>query len=403
MKVCVTGAGIISAIGVGVRATRLALLQGKSGVGSISHLATQHDELPVGEVAMTNGEMARMLNVGSPANKLRTVLLGIIAAKEAVSTARLSAEQLRVAAFINGTTVGGMDNTERHFGRILATNGDCPESSEMQYNDCGSATMQIAEQIGDFKFVTTTSTACSSAANAIIFGANLIKSGMVDVAVVGGSEALTRFHLNGFNTLMILDHAICRPFDKERNGINLGEGAAYLVLESENSARCRGARVMATLRGYGNACDAHHQTATSDNGEGPYLSMSKALDMANLQPSDIDYINAHGTGTPNNDLTEFCAMQRIWGEQMPPFSSTKPFTGHTTSAAGSIEAVICLLSLAHGFLPANMGFNTPLAQGCMPLAHVRQDVNINNVLTNSFGFGGNDSTLIFSKWLDYGG
>ena len=331
-RIFVTGCGIISALGVGTDATLRALLSCESGIGPLRHLATTHDEFPVGEVELSNSEMAEMLGVGYPEEGLRTVLLGIIAAREAVGHAGLTDVDIRNAAFINGTTVGGMDKTERHFKSVFDSETHSPDCVELKYNDCGYAGDLIADNIGRFTMVTTTSTACSSAANAIIMGANMIKAGLVDIVVAGGAEALTRFHLNGFNSLMILDRESCRPFDRDRAGINLGEGAAYIVIESERSARARGVDILAELSGYANTCDAFHQTASSENGEGPYLAMRKAMDMGRLTPADIDYINAHGTGTPNNDATELAAMHRIWDYALPEFSSTKSFTGHTTSA-----------------------------------------------------------------------
>lgn len=397
-KVFVTGAGIISALGVGKEATLQALLKGESGIGKITHIQTEHEEFPVGEVTLSNAEMSRMLNVGYPIDGLRTVLMGIVAAKEAVESAGLTYQELHRAAFISGTTVGGMDKTERHFKTVFDSNVETDDSFELKYNDCGYSTELIADSIGKFSLVTTTSTACSSAANAIILGANLIKAGVVDIAVVGGSEALTKFHLNGFNTLMILDKENCRPFDKERMGINLGEGAAYIILESEKSAEARGVTVLGELSGYANTCDAFHQTATSGNGEGAYLAMRRAMDMARLSPRDIDYINAHGTGTPNNDETELAAMQRIWDYELPKFSSTKAFTGHTTSASGSIEAVICLLALQHGFLPKNLGWHNPMKDDAIPVIDDVSCSDVKHIINNSFGFGGNDSTLIFSKY-----
>jgi 3-oxoacyl-[acyl-carrier-protein] synthase-1 len=396
-KVLVTGAGIISAIGVGVDATLQSLLRGVSGISKVTHLPTEHTEIPVGEVALSNAEMSQILKVGYPASELRTVLLGIVAAKEAVESAKLMPEDITKAAFISGTTVGGMDKTEQHIAPVIEgePTADC---KELRYNDCGYSTELIADSIGKFASVTTTSTACSSAANAIILGANMIKAGVVDVAVVGGSEALSKFHLNGFNTLMILDKERCRPFDEHRAGINLGEGAGYIVLESETSALRRNAPIIGVLSGYGNACDAFHQTASSDNGEGAYLAMNKALQMADLTPDKIDYINAHGTGTPNNDVTELAAMTRIWGDRLPQFSSTKAFTGHTTSASGSIEAVICLLAINHGFLPQNLGWQHAIQEHAIPVVELRTGIKVHNVVDNSFGFGGNDSSLIFSKY-----
>lgn len=397
-RIFVTGAGIISALGVGSEATLRSLMEGKTGIGRIRHLDTEHEEFPVGEVALSNADMSRMLDVGYPEDGIRTVLMGILAAKEAVAVAELSDEDLRKAAFISGTTVGGMDKTERHFKEILDTDAGTEESRELKYNDCGYSTELIADNIGRFNLVTTTSTACSSAANAIVLGANLIKSGVVDIVVAGGAEALTKFHLNGFNTLMILDKEICRPFDKNRAGINLGEGAAYIVLESERSAMARGVNILGVLSGYANTCDAFHQTASSENGEGAYLAMSRAIDMAGLTPGDIDYINAHGTGTPNNDETELAAMFRIWDKNLPRFSSTKAFIGHTTSASGAIEAVICLLALKTGFIPRNLGWKDPVREGAVPVIENIVDADMENIIDNSFGFGGNDSSLIFSKY-----
>ena len=195
---------------------------------------------------------------------------------------------------------------------------------------------------------------------------------------------------------MILDNRNCRPFDASRNGLNLGEGAAFLVLESAESAQRRGVKAQAILSGYGNACDAFHQTASSDEGEGAYRAMQEALQQAGLQPADIDYINAHGTGTSNNDLSESRAMRRLFGDNMPPVSSTKPFTGHTTSASGSIEAVFCILALQHGFIPVNLNWSQQMEDGITPV-HQPLRKELRHVLCNAFGFGGNDSSMLFTK------
>ena len=285
-----------------------------------------------------------------------------------------------------------MDLTERHYGSFF-------ESDEhlgcMKTHDCGSSTQQIARRFGLFDDSTTLSTACSSSANALMLGARLIESGQADIVVAGGTEALTRFHLNGFNALMILDREQCRPFDATRAGLNLGEGAAYVVLESETAARERGAEIQAWLSGSGNACDAFHQTASSDNGEGACLAMKQALEEAGLSPKDINYVNAHGTGTPNNDLSEGVALQRVFGTEMPPVSSTKSFTGHATSASGSIETVICLLAMQQGFIPANLGWQHPIEGGIIPTLG-QEGCRLRHIMCNSFGFGGNDTSLILS-------
>ena len=169
-----------------------------------------------------------------------------------------------------------------------------------------------------------------------------------------------------------------------------------MVVETEDSALQRKAPILAYIIGYGNACDAFHQTASSDDGEGAFLAMQQALSMAHIDPAQVDYINAHGTGTPNNDSSETAAMRRLFGEIVPPFSSTKAFTGHATSAAGGIELVISLLALQHGFIPANLHFQQAMENGMIPVCQTEQKV-LRNVLCNSFGFGGNDSSLLIAK------
>ena len=338
-----------------------------------------------------------MLRAEAPVSRMRTVMIGAIAAREAMADAGLSPDDLCDDVLINGTTVGGMDYTEKHFAEALQHDFEGESAQNLQYNDCGSATDLMASMCGPFRMVTTTSTACSSAANAMILGANMIKAGLADRVIAGGTEALSRFHFNGFNTLMILSSQPCTPFDRAHCGINLGEGAAYLVLESEESARRRGAKPLAVLSGYGNACDAFHQTATSENGEGPFLAMSKALKSAGLTPGDISYINTHGTGTPNNDDSELAAIKRIWPGKVPCYSSTKGFTAHTTSASGAIEAVISILALRHSFVPASLRCVNPTDPDHAPVTATMFDTKLTHVMNNSFGFGGNDSALIISK------
>ena len=392
-NIVITGEGIISAIGNDKAAVLQSLLDGRSGIVEMKHLHSSHHELPVGEVQLSNDEMKAMLALPIEEQTSRTSLMGMLAVRQALAEAQLpeTAPKNRRVVLISGTTVGGMDITEQYYDSFATSDEhlDC-----LKKHDCGSSTEEIAAMFG-ISECTTISTACSSAANALILGANLLKTGQADLVIAGGSEALTRFHLNGFNSLMILDHEPCRPFDAQRAGLNLGEGAAFVVMETEASARERGADIHAWLTGYGNACDAFHQTASSDNGEGAYRAMTEALEMAQLKPEDIDYVNAHGTGTPNNDLSESAALKRVFAEKMPLISSTKAFTGHTTSASGSIETVICLLAMQHHFVPANLRWEHQIPDGITPTTGVK-DVTLKHVVCNAFGFGGNDSSLILS-------
>ena len=375
----ITGAGVVSAVGCGRGETLDALRRGCSGIGPVRFLQTEEKAFPVGEVPLSDEEMAA--RSGASPDLSRTSLMGILALEEALAEAGL--KDHAGVPLIGGTTVGGMDRTERTF----------PVYSPL--HDCGASTDAIAAHFGGAPFATTLSTACSSAANAVIFGANLIRSGQAEIVAVGGSESLSDFHLHGFGSLMILDTAPCRPFDATRAGLNLGEGAAFLILESDASMKRRGSASLGVLSGFGNACDAFHQTASSENGEGAFLAMQKALRMAGLKPEDIDYVNAHGTGTPNNDASESAALKRVFGDAMPPVSSTKAFTGHTTSASGSIEAVFCLLALKHGFIPAQLNWTAADPACIVPSAG--GEASLNHILCNAFGFGGNDSSLLISR------
>ncbi len=391
-RIVVTGMGIVSALGIGKDAHLCALKEGKSGVGKVKYLATKHTDIPVGEVKMSDDELKSLLGISSDSVITRTPLLGRIAMEEAVKQSGIN-DTFRVA-FINGTTVGGMEKSERYYLDFF-------EGKNTEYiavHDCGAGTEMIAASFGRFDLMSTISTACSSAVNSIIVGGEMVRSGRVDAAIVGGAESLSKFHLNGFNTLMILDKDVCNPFDANRNGLNLGEGAAYIVIESEESAKSRNAEILCELSGYGNACDAFHQTASSPTGEGAYLAMKKALEDAGLVPEEIDYINAHGTGTGNNDLSESVSIKRIFGERVPYFSSTKSLTGHTTSAAGGIEAVISILALQNGIIPGCVRFENPIEEtGLIPVKKCMMQVELKHVMNNSFGFGGNDSSCIFSK------
>ena len=394
--VAITGMGIISAIGNNVQQNFDALLQGKSGITRIENIETIHREnIMVGEVKFTNDEMISQLKLSPENNYSRTALLGAIAAKEAVVNAGIEDIKEYKTGLISGTSVGGMDMTEKYFFDYL-TDKSCQKYIES--HPAGDSTEKIAEQLGIHEsIVTTISTACSSAANAIMLGARLIKSGKLDRVVVGGADCLSKFTINGFRTLMILSDSPNTPFDENRKGLNLGEAAAFLVLESNKVVQAKNKKVLAYLKGYGNANDAYHQTASSENGDGATLAMEKALKIAGLKPSEIDYINVHGTATGNNDLSEGRAILRVFGENVPSFSSTKAFTGHTLAAAGAIEAVYSVLALQNNLIFPNLNFGTKMKEfSLIPQTKIKNQP-INSVLSNSLGFGGNCSALVFSK------
>ncbi|PPL03738.1 beta-ketoacyl-[acyl-carrier-protein] synthase family protein [Parapedobacter indicus] len=397
VPIAVTGMGAISAIGNNVTENFRSLVDSKHGIAPIRQLDTWHRErLLAGEIHMDNAELYDRLQLSREAAYTRSTLLALMATKEAIETAAFKPGDGYRTGLISATTVGGMDATERYYDDYLVSEKN---RSFIQTHPCGYAAEQMGKYFGVSDFITTISTACSSAANAIMLGARMIRAGQLDRAIVGGTDCLSRFTINGFNSLMIYTDGHCKPFDENRNGLNLGEAAAYLVLEAPEVARKRMKSPIAYLTGYGNANDAFHQTASSDNGEGAYLAMRRALEVSGLNPRDIDYVNAHGTATPNNDLAEGNALLRIYGSAsaIPPFSSTKAFTGHTLAAAGAIEAVFSILALQHQVVFPNLNFSQPIASlGIVPQTALTEQ-RIDHVLSNSFGFGGNCSTLLFSK------
>ena len=398
MNIAITGLGIICAIGNYCQQVLDSLVNRKTGVGMMKYLQSCHTELPVGEVKLSDDELKTLLGLPVESLYSRTTLLGAVAVKQAMADAGLSADMLagKKVVLISGTTVGGMDVTERILAdmrEVLQTpNANRPTPIDyVERHDCGSTTNEIAQICGLDCEACTISTACSSAINSIIVGCEMLRSGEADLVIAGGSEALSKFHLNGFNTLHILDTEVCRPFDATRVGLNLGEGAAFVVLQKDK------ADGKAYIGGYGNKCDAFHQTASSDDGEGAYLAMCEALESSGIDKSQIDYVNAHGTGTPNNDPSESVALKRIFGDDMPLVSSTKGFTGHTTSASGSIETVICVLAMQNNFVPVSYGFSLVDSACIHPFEGDDKQHRMDYVICNSFGFGGNDSSLLLMR------
>lgn len=392
MSVRITGIGVVSAIGLTTDENLASLKEGKSGIAPVRFLATNRDAL-VGEVKISNEDLISQLGITNP-NISRTSLLGLLAARQAWGDLK-PVDGLKTG-LISSTSVGGMDRSEIFYKDYLAENH--PDYSLLKNHDSGNTTERIANELGITGFVNTLSTACSSGVNAIMLGARLILQGKLDRVLVGGTDSLTNFTMNGFRSLMIYDDAWCRPFDESRSGLNLGEGAAYLLLENEKSLQASGNKTIAYVNGWANAADAYHQTASSPDGKGATLAIKKAIELSGFALSDIQYVNAHGTGTQNNDLSESVALKNVFGDQVPAFSSTKPFTGHTLAAAGAIESVFCVLAMQHNLMFPNLNFKTPIADtGLVPVTNLLSDVQINAVLSNSFGFGGNNSSIVFSR------
>ncbi|HEY8936514.1 MAG TPA: beta-ketoacyl-[acyl-carrier-protein] synthase family protein [Cyclobacteriaceae bacterium] len=398
-RVFVTGYGIITSIGTGAQKNYESLINKQCGYGAIELLDTVHQQdIPACEIKLHDHQLSELADVPANAGYTRTALLGAIALREAIAMAKLSLDELKQSALLSATTTGGIRELEKYYYQLQdpSQQGDFRVFSDSA--NPGEHTERLAELFGVKGYIGTISTACSSSANTIMMGTDLIKSGMLNTAICGGAEALSKFTINGFNTLMILDKEQCRPFDKTRTGLNLGEGAAYLVLESEESVEASGKKIIAEVKGYGNTNDAFHQTASSPDGGGAYQAMLKALTMGKITSSQIDYVNAHGTATENNDLSEGLAMQKLFEDKVPYFSSTKPYTGHTLAAAGAIEAVFCMLAMQHDLIYPSINFKNQMDELTItPQQELIKNVKLNYVLSNSFGFGGNASSLLFSS------
>jgi len=393
-RIVVTGMGVISAIGHSVDENHAALVNGKTGIikGGGNFPSRYSGILPFGEVLIGTEELKTKLGVTEP-GVTRTTLLALHAFNEAIADAKLTQNQLTAAdtALVGATTVGGMCLTDELYAN---THGDAENIEYVKSFDYASVNLYIQTRYGITGVINTMNTACSSSANAIMYGCRLIKSGLANRVIVGGADSLAKFTVNGFNALRILSDEACTPFDQNRKGLNLGEGAAFLVLEKEADVADK--KIYAEVSGYGNANDAYHPSSLSPEGDGPYLAMKNALDSAGLKPVDIDFINAHGTGTENNDEVESRAMLRLFNA-LPDFASTKGFTGHVLGAASAIEAVYSVLNIDRQELYPNLNFKEPISGIGLQPVQAHSVAAIKHVMSNSFGFGGNCTSLIFSK------
>jgi 3-oxoacyl-(acyl-carrier-protein) synthase len=396
-RIVVSAMGIVSALGSGIAANLQALRASQSGLHYPQLLQTNYaKEYLMGEVDRSNDELSSSLGLPVGNNGYtRTTLLALIAMQELVSQLDRSLIE-KDLAFINANTVGGMCSVENMYLDFISDKTEGDFIKYIDTLDCAESTINVAKYFGIKPFMATISTACSSSANALLVGSRMIQQGLVKRAICGGCDSLSRYTVNGFASLKNVSKSACMPFDQNRTGLNLGEGAGYLLLEKESDAIARGAHIIAVFSGYGNSNDAYHPTAPSPDGAGAYRTMEQALKKAKLQPQDIDYINAHGTATENNDSAEGKAIENMFGKDVP-FSSTKPFTGHTLAAAGVIEAIFSIWAMQENTLWPNMNFHTPMENiGITPVVAATQK-EVQHVLSNSFGFGGNNVSLLFSK------
>lgn len=392
-RIIVTGMGIVSALGWTPLAIWQAMEAGSSGLGPLTLFASPRcGHFPVGQV---QGDPAQCsgLSQGSRSDHL---------AAYAARTAFLDAGLDKVPATIRksiglvlGGTTGGLLDTESFFLGVIREAS--VKGSLLRHHECCHPADATAELLGLNGFRATQSTACSSGLMAIATACDVLKAGEAEIMMAGGVDSLTRFTLNGFASLLIISPDGCRPFDAQRTGMSLGEGAAVLVLETEESARARKAPMLAEICSFAHTCEAHHAIAPTPDGAGIYKAMGLALQRAGLTPVDVDYVNAHGTGTIDNDLAEGRALSRLFGEAPPPISSTKRFFGHTLGAAGAIETVVCILALQHQRVPGTLGLRHPDPK--IPIKPLLSPVSatVKTALNNSLGFGGACSSLVIGQ------
>jgi 3-oxoacyl-(acyl-carrier-protein) synthase len=392
--------GVISAIGNSVAENHQSLKDATCGISKALDLfPTKYAGLlPFGQVQISTADLLKKLQVTEP-GVTRTTLLALHALNEAIADCGIATEEIQAfdTALIGANTVGGMCLTDELYNDANSQNAVHKITDGSDYlssYDCASVNLYLQKHFKINGVVNTINTACSSSANAIMYGAMLMKNGYAKRAIVGGTDSLAKFTINGFNALHILSDEYCTPFDEGRKGLNLGEGAAFLILEKEEDIK--GRKVYAALTGYSNANDAYHPSSLSDEGDGPFLSMQGALNIANLSADKIDFINAHGTGTENNDEVESRAMMRLF-HKPPAFASSKGNIGHTLGASGAIEAVYSILSLMNQEIYENLHFKNAIpSTGLIPVQSYTK-MPVNHVMSNSFGFGGSCSSLIFSK------
>lgn len=399
MDIFVSGMGIVSPLGIGLEANFKKLSSESTGILPLQYIDSIHREkVLVGEVKYSDKELLNRLKVeNNYIHPSRTWVLALMAAQEALKDAKLGEKEREhyKVGIISSSTVGGLRNTEQAFEGFI--NGE-NNVDFIATHSVADATEKLASELNIKDYHTTINTACSSSSNAIILGARLIKNGTLDMVVVGGADSLSKYTINGFNSLLLLDSEVCKPFDEGRKGINLGEGAGFLVLESEKTLRERNVQPKSVLKGYSVTNDAFHLSATSPEGTGIQTAMRNSLKMANLGPEDIDYVNAHGTGTVNNDLTEGKAMKHVFGDQMPAFNSTKSYTGHCLAAAGSINLIYAAMAMENNMVFANLNFKKPIAQhNLSPVSSTMHNKNINHVLSNAIGMGGFCASMILSE------
>jgi 3-oxoacyl-[acyl-carrier-protein] synthase II len=399
-RVVITGAGIVTALGIGWKPNAGGFRSGKVAVRPVSQFDVSRQRAKIAaEVDLPASLPPTLLGARASSRIDRAGAMLLLAAIEAWQQAGWqSAENLPL---VLGTTAGGMALGETYFRQAVQQplRHRQQATRALHYQPQAQARM-VLDALGFNGPVTIISNACASGTSAIGHAWELIRYAQAGRVVAGGYDALAQMVFSGFDSLQTLSPTACRPFDAGRDGLVLGEGAAVVMLETLDSARRRDAVILGEIIGYGTSIDLHHLTQPYPQGSTTFKVMQQACATSGVVPSDVDYINAHGTGTPLSDSSEAFAIGEWAGCRAAtlPVSSTKAGIGHLLGAAGAVEAVACLMALREQWLPPQLNFETPDPACKFPVVHQPQDARVNVALSNSLGFGGVNATLILRRW-----
>jgi 3-oxoacyl-[acyl-carrier-protein] synthase II len=399
-RVVITGAGIVTALGVGWDVNAAGFRAGRTAFRPVTLFdVSKQRAKTAAEVDLPSALPATKLTLRQAGRLDRASRMLLLAAHEAWQQSGWApSENLPL---VLGTTAGGMSLGEEYFRHALEhPQRRLGQPTRAFHYQSQIQSRMVAEAFGFQGPVVIVTNACASGTSAIGHAWEEIRRGRAERVLAGGYDAINQLVFAGFDSLQALSTTICRPFDAHRDGLALGEGAALLALETLESAKRRNATILGEIVGFGAAIDVHHLTQPHPEGAAALASMSQACESAKVTPGDIDYVNAHGTGTPLNDSSEAAAISRWAGARAAtlPVSSTKASVGHLLGGSGAVEAVVSLMTLRGQWLPPEIAFESPDPLCAFPIVRKPADARVNNVLSNSFGFGGVNATLIFRRW-----
>jgi 3-oxoacyl-[acyl-carrier-protein] synthase II len=399
-RVAVTGIGVVTPVGVGREAFWRALLAGESGIAPVGSFDTSRFKVHLGAEVRCFDPQAWCERL-APAELGRASQMAVAAARLALADAGLDPASVdpERAGVAMGTTSGEPLEIERFNDTLLGAGRERLDGALATRYPCHRIPGQVAAELGFAGVNVMLPNACAAGNYAVAFARDALVAGRAEVMLAGGADAFSRITYTGFARLGAITTDRCAPFDRERKGMVPGEGAGVLVLETLDGARARGARIYAEVVGYGLSCDAHHMTASHPEGEGPARAMTQALADAGLAPEDVDYISAHGTGTPTNDKLETLAVKRAFGDVAPrvPMSSVKSMLGHTMGAASALEAAVCCLAISEGWLPPTINYQHPDPEcdlDYVPNEARRATVRV--AMNNAYAFGGANASVLFA-------